>query len=255
MKVGMPLLYELKSVEENIELAKKLNLDFIELNLNYPYCRAALENWEVLKQKLDEYDLSTTLHFFDDFDFFGPSEVVDTYISLFKKYVELAGKCNLKIVNVHLNPSQYTTINGKKVYHFESDMKESQKRFLGIAEKLEKICKHNQCELSFENTVMTKGLSRLYGLLVKEGFNFTYDIGHDFCDREKVLATMAKKLPNIVEFHIHDSNKKTAHLPLGKGEIYFQPFKELAFKLNSYALIEVREQEALVQSVQTFFGL
>ena len=102
---------------------------------------------------------------------------------------------------------------------------------------------------------MTKGLSRLYGLLVKEGFNFTYDIGHDFCDREKVLATMAKKLPNIVEFHIHDSNKKTAHLPLGKGEIYFQPFKELAFKLNSYALIEVREQEALVQSVQTFFGL
>ena len=57
MKVGMPLLYELKSVEENIELAKKLNLDFVELNLNYPYCRAALENWEVLKQKLDEYDL------------------------------------------------------------------------------------------------------------------------------------------------------------------------------------------------------
>ena len=99
MKVGMPLLYELKSVEENIELAKKLNLDFVELNLNYPYCRIALENWEVLKQKLDEYDLSTTLHFFDDFDFFGPSEVVDTYISLFKKYVELAGKCNLKIVN------------------------------------------------------------------------------------------------------------------------------------------------------------
>ena len=87
MKFGKHLQYELKSVEENIELAKKLNLDFVELNLNYPYCRAALENWEVLKQKLDEYDLSTTLHFFDDFDFFGPSEVVDTYISLFKKYV------------------------------------------------------------------------------------------------------------------------------------------------------------------------
>ena len=32
MKVGMPLLYGLGSVEENIELAKKLNLDFIELN-------------------------------------------------------------------------------------------------------------------------------------------------------------------------------------------------------------------------------
>ena len=43
MKLGMPVLYEFDSVKENVELAKKLNLDFIELNLNFGYCRTFLE--------------------------------------------------------------------------------------------------------------------------------------------------------------------------------------------------------------------
>ena len=32
MKLGMPILFEYDSIEENINLARKLNLDFIELN-------------------------------------------------------------------------------------------------------------------------------------------------------------------------------------------------------------------------------
>ena len=32
MKLGMPQLYEFDNIEDNLKLAKKLNLDFIELN-------------------------------------------------------------------------------------------------------------------------------------------------------------------------------------------------------------------------------
>ena len=32
MKLGMPILYEFNSIKENIELAKSLGLDFVELN-------------------------------------------------------------------------------------------------------------------------------------------------------------------------------------------------------------------------------
>ena len=35
MKLGMPQLYEFDKIEENLVLAKQLNLDFIELNLNF----------------------------------------------------------------------------------------------------------------------------------------------------------------------------------------------------------------------------
>ena len=35
---GMPTLIELNSIKENVELCKELNLNFIELNMNMPYC-------------------------------------------------------------------------------------------------------------------------------------------------------------------------------------------------------------------------
>ena len=34
----MPILVEFHSLEENIKLFQELNLDFIELNLDIPYC-------------------------------------------------------------------------------------------------------------------------------------------------------------------------------------------------------------------------
>ena len=52
MKLGMPILFEYNSIEENINLAKELNLDFIELNLNFGYCRYELEHNKELKNKL-----------------------------------------------------------------------------------------------------------------------------------------------------------------------------------------------------------
>ena len=35
IKIGMPQLYEFDTIEENLVLAKKLGVDFIELNLNF----------------------------------------------------------------------------------------------------------------------------------------------------------------------------------------------------------------------------
>ena len=43
MKVGMPILFEFNTIEENLKLAKELGLDFVELNLNFSYCRKEME--------------------------------------------------------------------------------------------------------------------------------------------------------------------------------------------------------------------
>ena len=47
MKLGMPVLFEYNCVEDNLKLAKELNLDFLEMNLNFSYCRECLERDEV----------------------------------------------------------------------------------------------------------------------------------------------------------------------------------------------------------------
>lgn len=254
MKVGMPTLYEFNTIEQNVELADKLNLDFIELNLNFEYCCKALEDPIALKTLLDEHKLTLNLHFFDEFDLFAPEEVVKAYMSLFKKYVELAGQANLNLVNIHLNPGSYTTINGVKFYNFDLNYKEKYRRLEENLISIENICKKVGAILSIENTVMPRQLTKVYSALVKKGFHFTYDVGHDYSDKERVLS-MTKKLPRFVEFHIHDASKKGVHLPIGSGKVFIKPFKELAFALNSYVVIEVKDSAGLVESVKKFYEI
>ena len=40
MDFGMPVLIELDSIESNCRLCRKLDLDFIELNMNFPEYQA-----------------------------------------------------------------------------------------------------------------------------------------------------------------------------------------------------------------------
>jgi sugar phosphate isomerase/epimerase len=39
IKLGMPQLFDFDTIEDILKLAKELGLDFIELNLNFGYCR------------------------------------------------------------------------------------------------------------------------------------------------------------------------------------------------------------------------
>ena len=65
MKFGMPTLIEFNSIEENIELAKALNLDFIELNLDLPYCN--LPGTELLDLS-NKYNIEFTAHLSEKLD-------------------------------------------------------------------------------------------------------------------------------------------------------------------------------------------
>ena len=84
MKLGMPILYEYNSLIDNVVLAKTLGYDFIELNLNFDYCRSELENAQIINY-LKESKLESTIHFFDEFDAAIYDEVVDAYIEILKK--------------------------------------------------------------------------------------------------------------------------------------------------------------------------
>ena len=92
----MPILYEYNTLKENISLAKKLNLDFIELNLNFGYLRDELENNKDLFKELQANNLEVTCHFYDEADFGSYQEITDNtkyeYIKIIYTYQELLEK-------------------------------------------------------------------------------------------------------------------------------------------------------------------
>ena len=119
MKLGMPQLFEYERLEDNFKLAKKLDLDFIEFNLNFDSCRKGLENGQ-LKDLAEQYDVGVTLHFYDEADLGSYDEVVKAYLSLLEKYAYL-GSDFVKQMNVHLIPGPVVTIAGIKHYVYEKE--------------------------------------------------------------------------------------------------------------------------------------
>ena len=60
MKLGMPQLFEFDTIEENLILCKELGLDFIELNLNFGYCRKEMEQ-KTVKSLLEKYNIQAQI--------------------------------------------------------------------------------------------------------------------------------------------------------------------------------------------------
>lgn len=250
MKLGMPQLYEYDTIEENLILAKQLNLDFIELNLNFGYCRKEMEEGKLF-DLLKKYNIEATLHFYDEADFGSYDEVVNAYLILLEKYAKL-GKDYIKIINVHNNPGPIVTISGIKNYIYNKEYDVYIKNLIRNLKKAEEICNKYNIKMVIENTNIPNYMIKTYKDLYNNNFKFNYDIGHDNNDNDQ-LFNIIKTIPlQFDEFHIHDGNKKTCHLALSEGNIDIKYFKDLAIKNNSYVVLEVKQKTDLLKSVPIF---
>ncbi len=255
MKLGMPQLYEFDTVEENLELAQELGLDFIELNLNFGYCRKEMEAGG-LASLLASYNLEATLHFYDEADFGSYDEVVDAYLALLEKYASL-GQGYIKQVNVHLNPGPVVTIAGVKNYIYDKEFEEYAARLASNLYKARQILEPKGINLVIENTDNTpEFLMNAYRFLLQEGYRFCYDIGHDHLSHD-VLWNLISELPlPFDEFHVHDAKGRSkCHLALGEGELDVAKFKRLAEENDAYVVLEVKQAEDLRVSVPIFRSL
>lgn len=253
MKLGMPQLYEFDTIEENLILASELGLDFIELNLNFGYCRQEMEEGKLLPL-LEKYNLEATLHFYDEADFGSYDEVVDAYLVLLKRYASL-GKGYIRMLNIHNIAGPVVTISGVKNYIYEKEYSQYRTRLIANLKKAERICRDNHIRMVIENTTVAKYMTKTYADLFAAGFRFTYDIGHDDNDHD-MLWNILQDLPlKFDEFHIHDGNRKTCHLALGEGSIDIKKFKRLAEENDAYVVLEVKQKRDLVLSVPYFRAL
>ena len=248
----MPQLFNYERLEDNFKLAQKLDLDFIELNLNFSSCREALEKHLVL-DLVNKYQKEVTLHFYDEADFGSYDEVVDAYLSLLEKYASLS-KGFVKQINVHLIPGPVVTISGIKHYVYEKEYDSYIKRLVNNLKKAEAICHKYDMNLVIENTDTTSSYqTRTYKDLYKESFRFCYDIGHDHLTNDIVLGLLNEVCLPFDEFHVHDAkNRSTCHLALGTGTLDIAKYKRLAEKNNAYVVLEVKQESDLLSSVPLF---
>lgn len=268
---GMPTLIELNSLKENVELCKKLKLNFIELNMNIPlFSVLGIEdenNFELKKiiEELNfyqkEFGIYFTIHLDENFNFADSNIYIkNAYLKTLKAVIKNSKKINCPIINMHLNKGIYFTLPTEKVFLFEK-YKEA------FNNSLEEFIKFCNCEISDSNIFIsienTDGWTdfekkSIEKILMNKNFSLTFDIGHSQAigniDQDFILKNKSK----LKHFHIHDGTLPNAatkqfgknHLQLGTGNINLKEKIYLAKETNSRCVIETKTVESLVESVK-----
>lgn len=268
---GMPTLIELNSLKENVELCKKLKLNFIELNMNIPlFSVLGIEdenNFELKKiiEELNfyqkEFGIYFTIHLDENFNFADSNIYIkNAYLKTLKAVIKNSKKISCPIINMHLNKGIYFTLPTEKVFLFEKYKEE-------FNNSLEEFIKFCNCEISDSNIFIsienTDGWTdfekkSIEKILMNKNFSLTFDIGHSQAigniDQDFILKNKSK----LKHFHIHDGTLPNAatkqfgknHLQLGTGNINLKEKIYLAKETNSRCVIETKTVESLVESVK-----
>ena len=267
---GMPTLIELNSLKENVELCKKLKLNFIELNMNIPlFSVLGIEdenNFELKKiiEELNfyqkEFGIYFTIHLDENFNFADSNIYIkNAYLKTLKAVIKNSKKINCPIINMHLNKGIYFTLPTEKVFLFEKYKEE-------FNNSLEEFIKFCNCEISDSNIFIsienTDGWTdfekkSIEKILMNKNFSLTFDIGHSQAigniDQDFILKNKSK----LKHFHIHDGTLPNAatkqfgknHLQLGTGNINLKEKIYLAKETNSRCVIETKTVDTLKKSV------
>jgi len=250
MKLGMSTLVELDSLEENIKLCKKIGLEFIELNMDLPYCFPDRINWsEVNKYK----DIELTVHLSETLEVGNINaevrkkqiEIIKHQILIFKK------KRNIKKYNIHLNKGVYFTLPDKKLYIYEKYKNDYLNAIEQSFKELSEFAVKESINIFFENVSITKNILEAFEKVIDyPNLYYTLDIGHDYKYGGEAGKLFMKEPSKIKHMHIHDFDGKTDHSELGTGEIEITKYLEFCKENNIDAVIEVKREKELKASIE-----
>lgn len=256
MKVGMPALIEYNTLEENLILCKKLNFDFIELNMNFPY--NTIDNLDAvyIKKLQKENNIFFTMHMPDDADIASFYEQVRMgYVKLFSDTIKWCEKSGVKLLNMHLCQGAHMTLPDSIVYINEKYCEEYVNNFLNSIKIIQKLAEDADVTVCIENSSNFKynySKKILENVLKLKNINITWDVGHDYISSYTDYDVIKMYLNRVKHMHLHDANKKSDHLVLYDGEIDIDNRLKFANQNNISVLIEVKSSEALKKSKERF---
>lgn len=249
---GMPTLIEFKSLEENFELCNELGLDFIELNMNLPYCLPEKNEINKILQLKKKYNAELTMHFPEEIDF-GTfyKEVRQANIDLFTYYAEWSAKIGIRKINVHLNQGVHFSMPDGKEYIYKNYNSEFISNLEDSFEKLSCISNKNGIELCVENTVIPDFFYEAFFRLSKiKNVYFTWDIGHDAATGFKAKEIYSNFKEKLRHMHFHDFDGKKDHKTLFEGNLDLMSRLKFAYEKDLSVVIEVKRAKELINSVK-----
>ena len=103
MKLGMPAMVELSSIEESAALCAELGLSFLELNTNFPTQQIHLLDPQALREIAEKYGIFYTIHLNDEMPVadFNPA-VAEGYLKAMAEAISFAEKIGAPVLNMHL---------------------------------------------------------------------------------------------------------------------------------------------------------
>ena len=253
MRFGLPTLVECEGIKDCVELASKLSLDFIEINMSFPQYQVKSLDIEELESYKRERGIFYTIHAdeqMNPFDF-NP-DVSACYFGIMKDYIAFAKKLGIPVINMHLLKGVYVTLPGKVILLTDVYRED----YLGRVREFIAMCEREigdaDVKIAIENVdsnPFTKSqLEALPLFMASPVFALTLDIGHDTCLAGVDRAVFNEYPDKLVHLHLHDSNGKSAHLPLGTAQVNIADTLKLLPE-DGTCLVEVKTIAGLCDSV------
>ncbi len=255
MKFGMPTLVECKDIYECCEVARECGLDFIEINMSFPQYQRENLNTNELLRLMREYGIFYTIHAdesLNPFDF--NKNVSECYFNVMRDTIRVAKELSVPVINMHLLKGVYVTLPGKVILLTDVYFEE----YLTRVKKFIEMCEHEigdgNIKIAIENVdsnPFTESQVKALELFMNSPvFALTLDTGHEACLDYKDTYIFEKYPSRLCHLHLHDSDGKKCHLPLGNGNLDIE--KKLLDFHGETCLIEVKTIAGLKKSVTYF---
>ena len=253
MKFGMPTLVECKDIIETASVAACFDLDFIEVNMSFPQYLPSRSNAEQYRSIAKKHGIFYTVHAdeqLNPFDF-NPT-VSECYFRTMAECIDYSLEIGVPIINMHLQKGVYVTLPEKVVLLTDVYKDEYLSRVKDFIKMCEDRIAGRELKICIENVdsnAFTFSQYDALGLFLKsEVFGFTLDVGHDEC-LGGIDGLYIRKFPEkLCHMHLHDSDGKHAHLPLGEGVINVGE-KLTLLNNDTTCLVEVKTVAGLEKSV------
>ncbi len=267
IQFGMPTLIENRTPEENVLLCRRLGLNFIELNMNFPEYQAdRLEDPCFLMRLAEDAGIYYTIHLDENLNIADFNRLVSgAYLSTVRQTIDAARKMlplrdrfgdrNQPLtINMHMNHGIYITLPDRKVQMYERDFDVYMESFSVFRGLCEEWIGDDDIRITVENTDGFRDYEKkaiLY-LLQSPKFGLTWDIGHSKATGEKDVPFILEHQDHLIHFHIHDGTETPPrnHLALGDGEIALEERLRLAETRNARCVLETKTIDALDHSVR-----
>lgn len=265
IQFGMPTLIENHTLQENIDLCRRLGLRFIELNMNFPEYQ--LEELEQAGRFLDPAKAAGiyyTIHLDENLNIADFNTLVsDAYLETVRRTIGAARRllplrdlfgdpAQPLTLNMHMHHGIFITLPDRKVQMYDRD----RDRYLASCRRFRDLCAEwiggDPIRIAVENTDGFRSYEQAaVGLFLESPcFGLTWDIGHSKAAGEKDVPFLEAHGDRLLHFHIHDGTEHPPrnHLALGDGEIDLPARLRFAELRRCRCVLETKTVDALDRS-------